>query len=117
MRFTTLWKESLPAMNEKVLSLLGLARRAGRLTMGFDPVTDSVKTGQSRLVLITSDISPKNEKELRFSLRNSEVQLQSIPFGVESVGSAIGKAAKIISVNDDGFASSVMKLLGNNGEE
>ncbi len=111
------WKESLPAMNEKVLSLLGLARRAGKLTMGFDPVADSVKTGQSRLVLITSDISPKTEKELRFSLRDSEIQLQSIPFDMESTGKAIGKAAKIISVNDEGFAHSVMKLLLENGEE
>ena len=90
-------------MNEKVLSLLGLARRAGKLTMGFDPVVDSVKTGQSRLVLITSDISPKTEKELRFSLRNSEIQLLGIPFDVASTGKALGKAAKIISVDDEGL--------------
>ncbi len=112
------WKESLPAMNDKVLSLLGLARRAGKLSLGFDPAAESVKTGQSRLILITSDISPKTKKELEYSLRNSEMQLQSIPFDVESVGRAVGKAAKIISVNDEGFAASVKKLLGsNNGEE
>lgn len=104
-------------MNEKVLSLLGLARRAGKLTLGFDPVADSVKTGQSRLVLMTSDISPKTEKELRFSLRDSEIQLLSIPFDMESTGRALGKAAKIISVNDEGFAVSVKKLLISNGEE
>ncbi len=105
-------------MNDKVLSLLGLARRAGRLTLGFDPVVDSVKSGQSRLVLITSDISPKTKKELEFSLRESGAQIHSIPFDVKALGNAVGKAAKIISVNDEGFARSVMKLLGsNNGEE
>lgn len=105
-------------MNEKVLSLLGLARRAGRLTMGFDPVVESVKTGQSRLVLITSDISPKTEKELKYSLRDCEMQLECIPFDVTAIGNALGRAAKIISVNDEGFAVSVKKLLGSrNGEE
>lgn len=112
------WKESLPAMNDKVLSLLGLARRAGKLTLGFDPVIESVKSGQSRLVLITSDISAKTKKELEYSLRDSETVLRSMAYDVKETGSAIGKNAKIISVNDDGFANSVIKLLsGNNGEE
>lgn len=105
-------------MNDKVLSLLGLARRAGRLALGFDPVVDSVKTGQSRLILITSDISPKTKKELEFSLRDSGMALHSIPYDVKTLGNAVGRAAKIVSVNDEGFADSVMKLLGsNNGEE
>lgn len=105
-------------MNDKALSLLGLARRAGKLSLGFDPVVESVKTGQSRLILITSDISPKTKKELEFFLRDSEVQLHSIPVDVVSMGNAVGRAAKIISVNDEGFANSVKKLLGsNNGEE
>ncbi len=105
-------------MNDKVLSLLGLARRARKLSLGFDPTVESVKNGQSRLVMITSDISQKTRKELEFCLRDSEVQLRCIPFDITSTGNALGKAAKIISVNDEGFAASVKKLLGsNNGEE
>ncbi len=105
-------------MNDKVLSLLGLARRAGKISLGFDPAVDSVKSGQSRLIIITSDISPKTRKELEFSLRESGTPIHTIPFDVKALGNAVGKAAKIVSVNDEGFAGSVMKLLGsNNGEE
>lgn len=105
-------------MNDKVLSLLGLARRAGKIALGFDPAADSAKSGQSRLILITSDISPKTKKELEFSLRDIGTPIRSIPYDVKTLGSAVGKAAKIVSVNDEGFAGSVMKLLGsNNGEE
>ena len=34
-------------MNKKLLSLLGMARRAGRLSMGFDAASESMKKGQS----------------------------------------------------------------------
>ena len=36
-------------VNEKLLSLLGIARRAGRLSMGFDAAAEAAKKGSSRL--------------------------------------------------------------------
>lgn len=105
-------------MNDKVLSLLGLARRAGKAALGFDPTVDSVKNKQSQLILISSDISPKSRKELLFSLRDEDVEMLDVAYTAEQIGFALGKKAKIISVNDAGFAQSVKKLLGSTfGEE
>lgn len=44
--------------SDRLLSLLGLARRAGRLTMGNDAVIDSLEEGVSALVLFADDLSP-----------------------------------------------------------
>ena len=41
-----------------LLSLLGLARRAGKLSLGNDAAVESLRKGQARLVLLASDLSP-----------------------------------------------------------
>lgn len=57
-------------MNDKLLSLLGLARRGGKLSSGFDAVSNSIKRRKARLVLIASDISQKTQKELVYLSQN-----------------------------------------------
>ena len=42
-------------MNDRLLSLLGLARRAGRLSLGNDPVLSSMEEGKAKLVQIDED--------------------------------------------------------------
>ena len=44
-------------MNDRLLSLLGLARRAGRLSLGNDPVLSSMEEGKVKLVLVCPDLS------------------------------------------------------------
>ena len=48
-------------MQNKLTSLLGLSRRAGKLTMGHDPVAESVAKGESCLVLMAQDLSPRTD--------------------------------------------------------
>ena len=49
-------------MNDRLLSLLGIARRAGKLTMGFDPVAEDVAKHKAKLVLTASDLSERTLK-------------------------------------------------------
>ena len=48
-------------MNDKLTGLLGLSRRAGHMTCGFDAVADLLRGGRAVLVLLASDLSPKTE--------------------------------------------------------
>ena len=43
---------------------LSLARKAGKLAMGFDPVKDQVLAGRAFLVLTAADLSPKTCKRV-----------------------------------------------------
>ena len=97
-------------MNEKLLSLLGLMRRAGKLSMGFDAVAESIRSGVSCLIFTTSDISPKTLKELNYKINN---KIDVIALGCDglTLQRAIGKAVKIISVNDNGFAQKAKLLM------
>ena len=104
-------------MNNKLLSLLGLMRRAGKLSLGFDAAADSAESGISRLILTTADISPKTLKELNYKI-NTQIEVIALNGDALELQRAIGKAVKIISINDKGFAQKAKLLMEtNNGEE
>ena len=44
-------------MEDKLAGLLGMCRRAGRLTTGFDAVTALAAEGRAALILAASDVS------------------------------------------------------------
>mgnify|MGYP003377541488 CR=1 FL=1 len=51
-------------MNDSLLSSIGLARKAGKLILGFDAVSAACKNGTAALVLLSEDLSPKSRKEI-----------------------------------------------------
>lgn len=103
-------------MIEKLLSLLGLARRAGRLSLGFDPVCDSVAKGEAALVLYTEDISDGSLKRLRRSMGGTNVKLSRLPCDMEALSMAVGRSVRMVSLNDAGFAGKAELLLEAVGE-
>ena len=104
-------------MNNKLLSLLGLMRRAGKLSLGFDAAAESVEAGNSCLILTTADISPKTLKELNYKI-NNKTDIIALGCHQDDMQRAIGKAVKIISINDKGFAQKARLLMEtDNGEE
>ena len=104
-------------MNNKLLSLLGLMRRAGKLSLGFDAAAESAESGVSCLILTTADISPKTLKELNYKI-NNKIDVMALRCNQDDMQRAIGKAVKIISINDKGFAQKARLLMEtDNGEE
>ncbi|MCI8361524.1 MAG: hypothetical protein HFE86_09345 [Clostridiales bacterium] len=53
-------------MNHPLLNMLGIARRAGKLSVGFDAAAEAVRGGRSRLIVAAADLSAKTEKEIRY---------------------------------------------------
>ena len=44
---------------EKLFGLLTICRKAGRMTMGFDSVKESILTDKAKAVFLASDISER----------------------------------------------------------
>ena len=51
-------------MQDKFLSAIGLARRAGAIALGTAEVRDSMKNGKAKLVIVASDVSENTKKEI-----------------------------------------------------
>ena len=93
---------------KKELSLLGLAKRAGRLAVGNDAVSEALHTGRARLLILAEDAAENTVR--RFSNRHGEVPLRTLPCSKETLGSAIGyKSCAAAAICDEGFAQAFEK--------
>ncbi len=103
-------------MTDKVLTLLGFAAKAGKLSYGFDAVKTALSQKKSKLVLIAYDISEKSRKEILFfgdKARTETVVLDG--YNIEAVSHAVGKKCGIISVNDIAFSNGLLSAITQGG--
>lgn len=95
----------------KTLSLLGLATRAGKVVSGEFSAENAVKSGKAALVIVAEDASD-NTKKL-FSDKCSFYKIPVYQYGTkETLGHAIGKAMRAsVAVLDEGFAKAIITHL------
>ena len=98
---------------DKLLNFLGLCRRAGKLTTGFDAVEETVVKGESQLVIIANDTSPNTEKKLSNICETNNVKLIKLNRSKDEISVAIGRFAVTASVTDKGFAQNIQRLTQN----
>ncbi|MGN0470632.1 MAG: L7Ae/L30e/S12e/Gadd45 family ribosomal protein [Acutalibacteraceae bacterium] len=97
-------------MNDKLLSFLGIARRAGRLSLGFDTATEAMTKGRSKLLLLACDLSERTTRSITETAQKSGTQTIVLNIPMEQIGISLGKITGIISVNDEGFAEKLKTL-------
>lgn len=97
-------------MNDRILSFLGLARRAGRLSLGFDPAVDAMIHGRSKLLILCNDLSERSKSKILKITERTETRTIFLDISMNEVGMAIGKTSGIISVDDEGFAKKLVML-------
>ena len=96
--------------NSKVLSLIGLATKAGKTVSGEFSTEKSVKTGKGFLALVADDASENTKKKFR-NMCTYEVPLYFLS-DKESLGRAMGKEFRAsLAVQDENFAKAIMKEL------
>ena len=103
-------------MKNKILSLLGIARRAGRLAPGHDAAIESIVKNRAVLCILCSDASTRLEREMRHacSYENKNIPVEKADFDIKELSAAIGTKAAVITVNDDGFAKKLITLFKTN---
>lgn len=95
----------------KVLSLLGLSARAGKLASGEYSAETAVKSGKAALVIVAEDASANTKKLFHDKCSFYEVPIYE--FGTkEMLGHAIGKELRAsVAVLDEGLANTVISHL------
>ena len=103
--------------DKKILSLFGLAARAGRIASGEFQTEAAVKEGTAHLVVVAEDAS-NNTKKL-FQDKCTFYKIPVIVMGTkEELGHAIGKEFRAsLAILDAGFAEAVMKKLNQESQD
>lgn len=104
-------------MRDRVLSLLGIAQKAGKIASGGFQCEEACRTRKAKLVILAED-AQKNTVE---TLQN-KCSYYKIPFcfygSKEALGHAIGKGERsCVAVKDQGLADSIGKLLSSGKKE
>ena len=94
----------------KILSLLSMCARAGKIKMGTDAVKEACVSGKAFGVYAADDISQKSLKEAKFICQKTCVKLYSLEASMEEVGNQMGKRVGIIAVLDSGFNKKAASL-------
>lgn len=94
----------------KLIGLLTICRKAGKLVMGFDPMKEALADGKACAVIIASDISAKTEKEVRFFSGKHNIPVSKTVLTLDGIHHALGKKAGIITICDNGFANKAISL-------
>lgn len=96
-------------MKNEILSLLGLAMKAGKCVSGEFTVEKTVKDRKAKLVVIATDTSEASKKNYRDMCTYYHVPI--IEEGTkEELGRCIGKEFRAaVAVTDGGFAGGIMK--------
>jgi ribosomal protein L7Ae-like RNA K-turn-binding protein len=94
---------------EKVLGLLGLARRAGRLAMGATAVEKLVRQGRPPVVVIARDAG-ENQRRRLAGLRPVRGLVDTL-LDREQLAERLGrKELVVVAVDDPGFVHGLIEL-------
>ena len=99
----------------RVLSMIGLAQKAGKTASGEFSTEKSVKTGCAALVIVSTESSDNTKKKFRNMCTYYEVPY--FEFGSkEELGHATGREMRAsLAVQDAGFSEAMKKQLCMNG--
>ena len=95
-----------------ILSMLGLAKKAGRVEIGEEPVGAAARARDARLILLASDAADNTLRRARHFAEAGACLLTQIPATKDELGSAVGRTScAMLAVTDIGFADAVAKKL------
>lgn len=101
---------------QKIINLLTICIKAGKVVKGYDSVCGEIKKGSVSCVMTAADISPKSLKETAFICGKSGVKLLKTSLTKETIGLISGKQAAVIAVCDPGFARKFVQLSMENSQ-
>ncbi|MBR1444423.1 MAG: ribosomal L7Ae/L30e/S12e/Gadd45 family protein [Firmicutes bacterium] len=97
-------------MERKLLSMLSLSQRAGKLLTGSDTVEEAIKKGNAFFVIIAENASENTKKKFKNKCEYYNVSY-AINGKTEEISKAIGKVNRtVVAICDENFANRISEL-------
>ncbi len=95
----------------KAYSMIGIARKGGNISIGFDVTCLDIKDNKSKLVLIATDASDKTKKNIQFIC--DKYNIKYVEFGEKEIlGKNLGKkVVSVLSIKDSNIASYLLNNI------
>lgn len=94
--------------DRKLLFVLGLAQKAGKLVSGDFAVRNALKDGKVKILFVARDAAAATKKELYFLAKRAGVSVDET-LAADDIGSSIGKGNRISAALTDGNFLNMLK--------
>lgn len=97
---------------ENILSLIGLAKKAGRVEVGEEPVGAAARAKKARIILLAGDAAPASVRRAASFGEVGNCPLVPLAADKDQLGSCLGRTSvAMAAVTDIGFADAIVKKL------
>ena len=98
---------------DKALNYLALARKAGRIELGEEPVGAAARAQKARLVVVAEDATDHTWRRAQSFVAGSEQICLRVPYNKDLLGQAVGRTALALAAfTDPAMALAFVKALG-----
>ena len=102
---------------DKLLNLIGLAQKAGRLAVGEEPTGAAARARDARLILVAADAAENSARRVRHFADAGQCLWCRIGADKDALGRAVGRSScAMLAVTDIGFAEAIAKKLAEGDE-
>ena len=96
---------------DKLLLLFGLMKKAGRIEIGDEPVTDALRRGDAVAVCCASDASENTLRHFQRAAEGEDIPLLNLHSDKAELGEVFGRnTVAVIALTDIGFAAKLFEL-------
>ena len=101
------------AVMDKALNYMALARKAGRIELGEEPVGAAARAKKARLIMVASDAGDHSWRRAKSFVAGTEQLCLKVPFTKDQMGEAIGRTSLAMAAfTDPALALAFVKALG-----
>lgn len=102
-------------INNKILNLLGITTKAGKLVAGAEAVKEAITKNKVKLIILAKDCS-QNTKDIYTNL-SDKFNIPIMEFeNMENISKSIGKSNKaVVGIKDKNLSNEILKIF-NGGE-
>ena len=95
----------------KIYGLLGLARRAGKISFGTESSKYTIERKKAKLVIVAEDSSDRTKKNFKDLCEKFNVQIRIVGT-IEDLSKSIGQINKaVLVIKDENFAKELIKRI------
>ena len=99
-------------MTEHILSMIGLAKKAGQVEIGEEPVGSAARAKDARVILVAQDAAAGSVRRAMSFGQTGACLCLTVPFDKDQLGRALGRTScAMAAITDIGFAEAIVKKL------
>ena len=97
---------------DKALNYMALARKAGRIELGEEPVGAAARSQHARLVIVAQDAGDHTWRRAKSFVSGTEQLCRKVPYTKDQLGQAIGRTSLALAAfTDPALALAFAKAL------